>query len=178
MQKDNVLRSLQLANDFLKEEGTAWIRDSALHLRAFYWGVCVGLKQCGASDADLQPILMAVVGETMFPRTADDQFPNTELGKRFVSLRDEARRLLDQNLLKENPGAVEGRDSLGSYRDRVHHRIDELDSIWLHHSKSARGVLGAFMTENDRSTQSGRWLDSLDVLERSLRRLALVEGSH
>lgn len=87
MGKKNTEIAVSAAIDELKKDSAAWITESALRERAYRLGLYHGLSAI-SDDEYLEHFLARTYIDTMFPRSADDPFTASDVGKLFASMKD------------------------------------------------------------------------------------------
>jgi hypothetical protein len=167
--KETVNLATAAAFDALKiEKGIAWIKQSALFERAYYWGIIMALRAVSEKD-DLEQAHLALL-ETAFSRYADDSFLSTGLGQDYAALKE----CFDSIDLNENGPAtidilVDHINSLDqNWRSAVKHAVNELSEI-----QSQYATVGP-LTEKTSYLNRNKVLNLNDVV----RYLALLETHH
>lgn len=150
----------------------AWIRESALHARAYYLGLYFGL-QAIASHSDLKRFFLQAIADTMFARKGDDPFTATHIGRAVSALKD---KVLD-------PASAAGDTRAAA--DAVGACIEQSDRYWSWSVGAARHALAAVRECCERDEAPGSQAtdreadhavhDRLNALERAARLLPLVD---
>lgn len=171
MDESVVSKTLDEATSFLSSEA-AWINDSSLHLRAFYWGLYVGLGQLG-NDSDRERILLEMVHKTMSVKAGDDLFGSSALGAKLRGVREQLHRSLDSS--RGRKSSLDD-DDVQSFRELAL-CIEQLDEKWRFHCDLARRELGGINSDTVSPEEALRVLDVLDSSFRESFRV-LTERRH
>lgn len=172
MDAEQVRRVIQGADEFLDGpgDGLAWIKQSSLHLRAFYWGLDYGLSQV-ATEEDCKSVIVHMLTKTMFARPGDDPTRGTALGKELGALVDELSRALSSD---RTEGTTLEELGLSGRIDALLRHVERLDSEWDRHCGRCRDAL---VEMQGGETSARRARETLDCLEPSFRVLALSDSA-
>jgi hypothetical protein len=165
MNESVVNKALDEARSFLSNE-VAWIKDSSLHLRAFYLGLYVGLGQLG-SDTGRERVLGIMYRETMWAKAGDDSFGASALG---AKLRDSRERLLHSLDSSHGKQSSIDSDDVMSLR-KLALCIEQLDQRWRLHYDLVQRELGG--TQSD-AVSPQKALEVLKIVDSSFRELLRV----
>lgn len=119
----------------------------------------------------------------MFPRSGDDTFASTQIGRLYGELRDQLRQFADKSIR-----CVDKQDMLFANQfEQLSRLIEERDRFWRHHLRGLQELLRDLqnMSEEfgspdpaERNRAHHRIWETMETLERLLRVVALLETDH
>jgi hypothetical protein len=168
MGKNAAHETLKYAREMLERDDLVWISESALRLRAFYWGVLCGLGPL-ATEESRDVMLKELMLSTMFAKPGEDLFRNTILGKQLETVRHELLR----SAQAEERATVNGA-GVAAALEPLTKCIEQLDTQWSFHRELIRHQLEEMVHTQHSSAQAA--LTVLERLDESFRFLSVGAG--